>query len=281
MEDDYELLDIGHGRKLERFGPVILARPAPQATSAPANDADWKDRSGEYLRSGSRGHWVFERSFPKPWTLRAGGFAYELRITASGQVGFFPEHEAVRVRIEELLARSTGHELHALDLFAHTGGSTMVLARSGAMVTWVDSSSSASVSTLRNLELNGLVGARVRRIVEHAPGFVARELRRKRTYDVIVLDPPSFGRGTKGEAWKIERHLDELLDACRGLLSPAPRCVVATAHTESWTAGALGSSLDRAFGTLPGETEHGVLQLTTRRGQVLPSGVFALRIFHG
>jgi 23S rRNA (cytosine1962-C5)-methyltransferase len=280
MEVGYELLDLGQGKKLERFGTVVLARPAPQATSPRASGAEWAGRSGEYVRDDSSGVWVFERPFPQPWIVRTRGFDHELRTTSSGQVGFFPEQEPIRARISELLEQSKRDELQALDLFAYTGGSTMVLARGGATVTWVDSSQAASAWTRRNLDLNALAGASVRRIVEHAPRFVARELRRHRKYDAIVLDPPSFGRGTKGEAWKIEQHLDELLAACRGLLSPSPLFVVATAHTESWTSSALGSSLDRAFGTLPGETEHGVLQLATRRGQILPSGVFALRTFH-
>jgi 23S rRNA (cytosine1962-C5)-methyltransferase len=192
-------------------------------------------------------------------------------------VGLFPEQAAIRERVGKLAAVSKkGAALEVLDLFGAIGGSSMAAAREGASVTYVDASTSALARARRNFAHNGLD---VRSFAEDGPRFVARELRRGRRYDALILDPPSFGRGPGGEVWKIERDLDALLENCRRLLSAAPRFVVVTAHTRDWTAGDLEARVGRFFGDLPGETASGPLEVVARTGARLPRGLFALREF--
>ena len=171
--------------------------------------------------------------------------------------------------------------MRLLNLFAYTGGSTLAGASAGAQVTHVDSARSVVNWARQNAERNGLAEAPIRWIVDDAARFAEREVRRGTTYDGIVLDPPSFGRGPKGELWKIEKDLDPLLRTCRKLLSPTARFVLVTAHTRGWRARELAARVDAAFADAPGSTEAGPLEIRGQTETVLRSGIFAWRELHG
>jgi 23S rRNA (cytosine1962-C5)-methyltransferase len=273
--DTHSLLDCGDGRKLERFGGVVVDRPAPTAQEPRRNVSAWANVTLR-LRDGQ---WQVIRALPDPWQVRLGGLEFGLRPTDAGQVGVFPEHEIVRAplrgRLDAWVAEGTPPAV--LDLFAFTGAVTLAAAARGCPVTYVDGSKPVLGWMRRNLELNGLKESSVRAIPEDVGRFVARAVRRGNRYDVVVLDPPSFGRGPEGHTFRIEADLDALLADVRRVLSDRPRAVLLTAHTEGWTASRLGAALGRAMEGLPGRTRTGELALVAESGAVLPAGIFAER----
>jgi 23S rRNA (cytosine1962-C5)-methyltransferase len=275
-ELDYELLDLGEGRKLERFGVVTLVRPAPAARGGRSlDDTAWSGADAEFRPVGQGGEWTVRRALPDPWIVRSVGVEHVLEPRPSGQVGLFPEQAAIRERVQRLVGAAGSPRV--LDLFGATGGSSMAAAVSGGVVTYVDAARSALSRARRNFERNGLEN--IRSLAEDVPRFVSREIRRGSTYDAILLDPPSFGRGPRGEVWKIDRDLDRLLGECRRLLSPSPLFVVLTLHTEFWIAADVRRRIDRFFGDLNGRTESGALELATAIGRRLPGGLFTVREF--
>jgi 23S rRNA (cytosine1962-C5)-methyltransferase len=274
-ETDYALLDLGEGQKLERFGAVVVARPDPAASGVPAlDDAEWSAADADFLRDGS---WRIRRPLPEPWVVRCAGAEFLLEPAPGGQVGVFPEQAPLRERVSAMVrdAVRRGAAPRALDLFGYTGGTTMALAAAGASVTFVDASRGAVGQARRNFARNGLDAAPIRSIAEDAATFVAREARRGSRYDVIVLDPPSFGRGPKGEVWKLEQDLDALLAGCRALLTETPLFVLVSAHTEGWTAERIAGRLARALDRAPAGIDRGELELRAAGGGVLPAGIFA------
>jgi 23S rRNA (cytosine1962-C5)-methyltransferase len=211
-----------------------------------------------------------------------GGIVHHLAPGAGGQVGYFPEQEAQRRWIREILARAnrTGSAPpRLLNLFAFTGGTTLAAAKAGAHVTHVDSQRAAVTTARRNAIANDLPADSIRWIVEDARLWVEREIRRGSRYDAIALDPPSFGRGTGRRAWKLERDLDDLLVGCAALLTESPILLLATAHTEGMSANALQERIDRAFRAQAGRAESGTLEMTAESGARLFAGVFARRDF--
>jgi 23S rRNA (cytosine1962-C5)-methyltransferase len=283
-DDDYELLDLDRGRKLERFGEVVLDRPAPAARGPRRGRERWREAWAVYSR-GKRegeGRWSIRRPLPDPWSVRSGGREFLLEASPSGQVGLFPEQAPLRRRVESLV-RERGERadpVRVLDLFSYTGGNAMAAAAGGGRVTAVDGARGALARARRNLARNGLDADRLRTIVDHVPGFVHREIRRANRYEAILLDPPSFGRGPKGEVWKLERDLDSLLAACVALLADRPKLLLVTAHAPSIRVADLASRVDRHSAARPGVTASGRLTLVTTEGGMLPSGIFALKEFH-
>lgn len=278
---DHALLDCGGGRKLERFGTVRVVRPAPAATGPVRDPSAWTDADLEYVRSRAvrgrgegEGRWVVRRPAPDPWVVESGGIRFELACTPAGQVGLFPEQTALRERLGEWLRQRSPSPVRVLDLFAYTGGSTLAAAAAGAQVTYVDAARGMVGWMRRNLMLNGLTDAPVRSLAEDARRFVEREVRRDRRYDAVILDPPSFGRGPGGAAFRIETDLDGLLGTIVRLVAPRG-LVLLSAHTEAWTDARLASSLERAFDAAPARVQSGELTLEADSGAKLPSGVFA------
>jgi 23S rRNA (cytosine1962-C5)-methyltransferase len=261
---DYEFLDAGDGRRLERFGPIVVDRPAPGAREWPRLHADrWRSAAATFHHD--RG-WQWVGQPPADWMVRIDGVELELRDAESGQVGLFPEHIAMW---PWLRMRADGASI--LNLFAYTGATTLAVAAGGAAVVHVDAARTAVAWARANSRRNGLDAAGVRWLVDDAAAFVAREVRRGRKYTGIVLDPPSYGHAGAGRTWRIERDLEPLLDTCVSLLD-RPGWVLLTAHTPGFTSERLGRLLGNRLGS---RVDHGPLELHARSGARLGLGVFA------
>ena len=228
--DDYELIDSGDGRKLERFGKFVLARPCAQAMWRPSLPAaEWSRADASFDREdGNR--WHGRGNLPKEWQITTAGIRFKLGGTDFGHLGIFPEQRAQWKWIRDAVA-GAGRRTALLNLFAYSGGSTMAAALGGAEVCHLDASKGMVEWARENAALNGLSDRPIRWIVDDAHKFMKREIRRGRRYDAIVLDPPTFGRGAGGETYKIERDLRETLELVRELLSDHPLFVLFSSHT--------------------------------------------------
>ena len=265
-----QLLDAGVRRRLERFGRWTIDRPATGAEGfrrAPAADWDAAD-----LRFDPGAGWSGPGWPAEPWAVGLEGLTLELRPTSSGALGLYPEHAANLPWLADQVAERAAAEPqpNVLNLFAHTGLATLALARAGAAVTHVDGSRTAVAWARRNAELSGHAGRPIRWIVDDALAFVAREGRRDRLYDGIVLDPPAFGRG-RGREWRLLEDLPALLAACRVVASTGS-FVLLTAHSESIDGDELGALLATTFGARRRAVEVVPMDLTAVSGATLPLG---------
>jgi 23S rRNA (cytosine1962-C5)-methyltransferase len=284
-DHEYQLLDFGHGRKLERFGHILLDRPAPAANDLqPALPHLWNQAATRFEIStdqpsaNQRGRWIISgQAPPDVWVIRHGEIQLELKLTPFGHVGVFPEQaenwDWLAQRLQNM-AKPTPCRI--LNLFAYTGGSTLSAAAAGAEVTHVDSARNMVAWARRNAELSGLSAAPIRWITDDALKFARRELKRGRHYDAVILDPPSYGHGSGGEVWKLDEHLPELLSVCRELTGPRLRMLLLTCHAPNYDAKRLTDCLITAgFAQRPEEIDHGELSLRTSAGQSLNAGHFA------
>lgn len=281
----YELLDFGDGRKLERFGDFTIDRPSPAAEDFQRREPKLWDRADFRFRKlrGETGEWKPCRNgLPAEWTIRwerSAFFAprfFRIRPNANGNVGLFPEAATVWHLIETSL-HGWERPPRMLNLFAYTGGATVAAARTGAQVVHVDSSSASVAVARENAALSGLAEAPIRWIVEDARKFVKRELRRNQTYDLVLLDPPTWGHGPKGQAWRFEEDLDELLHDAASLVRPSKGKLVFTGHAPGWDA-------DRAKQHLLERTDCGrsigrELWIPASDGRRLPAGWMAAAVF--
>jgi 23S rRNA (cytosine1962-C5)-methyltransferase len=276
--DDYALLDAGDGRRLERFGAVVLDRPAPAASGLPRRlPDDWGSAGARYERnSGAHGgRWVPGGAFPERWKVTIAGLPMELRPTPAGQVGLFPEHAAVAAwAIGEAAAVDDpgGRPASVLNLFAYTGLVSLALARAGARVVHVDASRPAVAWARRNAELAGLADRPIRWLVEDAARFVARETRREQRYDGVVLDPPTYGHGPSGGAWRLAEDLEPLLAAIRPLMAPGRWFVACTAHAAGMPPDRLLETVRAALGPDAGIPRLLELDLEAASGARLAAG---------
>jgi 23S rRNA (cytosine1962-C5)-methyltransferase len=266
---DLELLDCGDGRRLERFGEVVVDRPAPTAIM-PRHLApeDWARPTLRW----ARGAWV-RGGAVDPWPVRVAGLTLECRPAAGGQVGVFAEHAATWSWLDAAVraaASGLGREPEVLSLFAYTGGATLACALAGARVVHVDSSRPAVAWARHNADLSGLAQAPVRWLIDDARAFVRRERRRGRRYDGVVLDPPSYGHGAG--AWQIEDALPELLDDLAALCGPRPSFVLLSAHTPGFDGDVLAALLREHVGVA---AEGAPLALDARSGNRLELGALA------
>ena len=275
---DYELLDFGDGRKLERFGQWVLDRPCPGAITKPQA---WGDADAKFQgERADEGQWVPP---PKEWlesecVIEAGSpldFQMQLSPLPSGQVGVFPEQFANWLWILERVQRAK-RPLRVLNLFAYTGGSTLAAARGGAEVTHVDAAKSMVNRARRNAEASGLLEHPIRWFVDDATKFCLRELNRSKQYDAVILDPPSYGHGPKGEPWSIQRDLLQLLELCGKLTTERREFVLCSCHTPSIGPAELSAYLsDGLFGHCGQPPRVGTLYLESSDGRKISSGVFA------
>lgn len=275
--DQYELLDIGAGRKLERFGRYILDRPAPAAAEdARQQPASWPDADAHFARTGTgRGVWSCRADMPQAWRIRHGAMVFELRCTDSGAVGVYPEQAENWDWIAKQIG-SANRRLKILNLFAYSGGSTLAAAAAGAQVVHVDAARAAVNWARHNARLTGLETAPIRWITEDARKFANREVRRGSEYDAVILDPPTYGHGPKSESWKFDQHLDDLLHAVRSLTRTRRTFTLLTCHTPGVGTGELKQRLANATcETSPADVFAQPLVLSTPAGRRLHSGVAA------
>jgi len=274
--DDYELLDLGAGRKLERLAGVLVDRPAPVVEDQlPQSPRLWKGAQARYRRtSGQRGQWDIQPALPEPWTVRHGAVTFELRPTPFGHLGLFPEQAENWDWLTDVVGKA-GRPLRLLNLFAHTGGSTLAAAAAGAEVTHVDSAGNVIGWARRNAELSGLADHPIRWICEDAMKFAAREVKRGRRYDGCILDPPTYGHGPKREVWQLEEDLPRLLETCAALVGEPAGLILLTCHTQRATLDDLAALLRAARLAQVGSViESGYLSIRTVSGRELPGGVF-------
>ena len=273
---DYGLLDSGEGRKLERYGRYRFVRPEAQALWSPAT-ADWQ-ADAEFVPGSDEeggGRWQFHRPVPRDgWPLRWDDLAFTAQATPFRHLGFFPDMAPVWTWMRERLDGATQPEV--LNLFGYTGVGSLALASKGARVTHVDASKKSVDAARANARASGLETAPVRWLVDDAGKFVAREGRRGRRYDGILLDPPKFGRGPEGEVWRLEEHLSALVAGCRRLLDAESRFLFLTVYAVRMSALAIGEMLRQVFADLPGTVEAGELGVREEaRGLVLPTAIWA------
>jgi 23S rRNA (cytosine1962-C5)-methyltransferase len=277
----YQLLDFGDGRLLERFGTVVLDRPCPSADSVrPVAPRLWSSADARFERiKAEQGQWTLRGDPPQHWTIAHGRMTLELKRTGFGHVGVFPEQAENWDWIAEQVRRVPSDAVSAmkvLNLFAYTGGSTLAAAAVGAAVTHVDAARNIVAWARHNAELSGLGEAPIRWIVEDAVKFVNREIRRGNRYDAVILDPPSYGHGRHGEEWRLAKDLPQLLALCAELTTPRLRFVLLTCHTPGFSPTRLHELLTAAFGSSPSaRVDAAPLALVTSSRQTLPAGVAA------
>ena len=264
---DYELLDSGDGRKLERFGNLRFNRPDPQALWSPQRPVEtWRPDAAFASKDeeDERGAWTFAgKQPPDQWPIAWEAIKLNARCAAFRHMGVFPEH-SVHWRWAM-----------ALNLFGYTGMMSLAAAQAGAEVVHLDASPKSIGQGRENQALSGLGDKPIRWICDDAMKFVEREVRRGRQYEAIILDPPKFGRGPKGETWRFEEEFPALLATCRKLLSEQPLFMIATVYAVRLSYLAVAQAMTTALSGLPGEIEYGEMAiLETGRGFVLPTGLY-------
>ncbi|MBI2005024.1 class I SAM-dependent methyltransferase [Patescibacteria group bacterium] len=322
--DGYALLDSGGEEKLERYGNMVLARPDPQALwpknlpewnhrqeRDPTLGGGWDTADAQYVREGNSGHWV--GNIPKEWPIEFGGLRFLIRPTSFKHTGLFPEQlpnwEWLSKLVVSVLALNAGEEteppakrvigseaafsastsasdrlVSVLNLFAYTGGATLAAAKAGASVVHVDASKTAVAWARENAAASGLASKPIRWLVEDVLVFVRREIKRGNRYDIIIMDPPSFGHGPKDELWKIEEHLIPLVKECAELLSEKPLGFLINGYAAGYSPLAFAYNLEPLLKKYGGTIQYGDLTIeeqarSTHSGQgserLLPCGIFA------
>jgi len=273
---DYGLIDSGHGKKLERYGRFRFIRPEPQAMWAPAS-TDWKAQ-GEFVPGSDEdggGRWEFSEPVPREgWTLRWNEVSYTAQTTPFRHLGFFPDMAPVWSWMRERVAGLDSPE--CMNLFGYTGVGTLAMATKGVRMVHVDASKKSVEAAKANAKLSGMADAPIRWMTDDAAKFVAREVRRGRRYDGILLDPPKYGRGPEGEVWRLEEDLPKLIADCRKLLDENSRFLFLTVYAVRMSALAIGELLNQVFADLPGKVEVGELGVREEaRGLTLPTAIWA------
>ena len=270
--DDWGLIDCGDGRKLERYGGVSVVRPEPQAMWSPAQ-GDW-DPDATFVPGSDEeggGRWVQHRPVPNKWQLSRSEVRFAASLTPFRHLGFFPD---MAPQWDWMRERSEGAEV--LNLFGYTGVGTLLLSEAGARLVHVDASKKSVEQGKENARLSRLDNRPIRWIVDDATKFTAREVRRGRRYDGILLDPPKFGRGPTGELWRLEENLAPLLADCRKLLDADSRFLVLTVYAVRMSALAIGEIVKQTFADLGGRVEMGEMAVREEaRGLLLPTAIFA------
>ena len=270
---DFGLIDCGHGRKFERYGAVRVIRPEPQAMWAPASgewDADATFVPGSDEDGGGR--WVQQRPVPREWVLGRNGVRFNASLTPFRHLAFFPDMAPQW----NFMRAKTSEGAEVLNLFGYTGVGSLLLSEAGAKLVHVDASKKSVEGGRANAMLSGMAERPIRWIVDDAAKFAAREVRRGRRYDGILLDPPKFGRGPEGELWRLEDHLAPLLADCAQLLDANSRFLVLTVYAVRMSALAIGELMRQLTAHLGGKVECGEMAVREEaRGLLLPTAIFA------
>ena len=271
---DYELIDCGRGEKLERWGDCILVRPDPQAIWDTAReDPLWRRPDARYARSSTGGGQWQNKSMPQRWTVSYRDPTFNIKPMNFKHTGLFPEQAANWAWAREQIQKA-GRPISVLNLFAYTGGATVACAAAGAKVCHVDAAKGMVQWARENAKSSGLEDAPIRWIVDDCGKFVEREIRRGKTYDAIIMDPPSYGRGPGGEVWKLEDNLYDFVKLCAGVLSERPLFVLINSYTTGLAPSVLGYLLHLLVGAkYGGKCTWDELGLpVTETGLALPCG---------
>lgn len=281
---DYQLLDCGDGMKQERWGEFTLVRPDPQVIwprHGEAPGAKWQGWDGFYHRSEQGGgQWEYRRPLPDHWTIGYAplGLTFKIRPTSFKHTGLFPEQAVNWDWFSGKIAearKDSGNPPNVLNLFGYTGAATVAAAKAGASVCHVDAAEGMVKWCRENAALSGIAGAPIRTIVDDCLKFARREVKRGRSYDAIIMDPPAYGRGSTGEMWRLEDHLWELLRECRALLSERPLFFLINAYTARLSPTVVANLLSELFDGCAGVITAGEVGLpVTRDGKVLPCGIY-------
>lgn len=266
---DYQLIDSGNFEKLERFGDVVFMRPEPQAMWMKDDHEAWKSADAVYQRIGQEGEWDFKTDLPKSWTMQWEDLTFQIRPTSFKHTGLFPEQAGNWQYIRSTVKPGA----QVLNLFGYTGGATLAALSAGADVVHVDASKPVITWAKENVTLSGLADKKVRWIEDDVMKFVTREIKREHRYDMIIMDPPAFGRGPEGELWKFEEHLPNLLEMCAKIMAPSARLII-NAYSLGFPALAIEQLV---ISTIPNITIESVVELTLKesaeRGFELPAGI--------
>ena len=276
---DYELLDCSDGERLERWGEVILIRPAPQVIwKTPKKHPMWKNANARYLRSSTGGgHWEILRKTPDSWRINYKDLSLNVKTMGFKHTGIFPE-QAVNWDYTAEIIKKAGRPVKVLNLFSYTGGATVACLKAGAQVVHVDASKGMVAWAKENAAVSSVADRPVRWIVDDCIKFVQREIRRGNKYDIIIMDPPSYGRGPGGEVWKLEDEVYSFVELCTKVLSDDPLMVLINSYTTGLSPAVmqyiLGALVVPQFG---GEVTGSEIGLpVTRTGMVLPCGASAI-----
>ena len=272
---DYECISAGNGEKLERWGSVILRRPDPQAMWIIKNSDSWNNPDAYYHRSNKGGgYWDFYKKVPEYWTINYKNLKFKVSPTNFKHTGIFPE-QATNWDFSMNKIKTANRNIKVLNLFAYTGAATMAAASAGASVVQVDASKGMTEWAKENMHLCGLDNANIRFIVDDCMKFVQREYRRGNKYDVIIMDPPSYGRGPNGEMWKFEHNLDNLIKECLKILSDEPLFFFFFSYTTGISSTVLYNILKTSMEKYKGHVTSGELGLPiTDNNLVLPCGIY-------
>lgn len=276
-QPDYELLDSGSGKKLERYGAFVLSRPDPQALWEPMKPkSDWGDANATFIREGKKVTWHKDKTVPDSWNINFGGLVFDIRPSSFKHTGLFPEQLSNWNWMQEKLTVKNNKKIKVLNLFGYTGGASLACAQAGADVTHVDGSKMAITWARKNQELSGLADSPIRWILDDAVLFLKREIKRGNNYDAIIMDPPAFGHGPKGEVWKIEEQFTELMNLCFAVLSDTPVFFIINGYASGYSPIAYQNNLMTLAQKFGGSIETGELTIEeSGTARLLPCGIFA------
>ena len=274
---DYEILDMANGEKLERWGDIILARPDPQIIwPSPSFPDKWKKAYARYQRSNTGGGaWSYSKKVPESWKVHYKDLTFLIKPMGFKHTGLFPE-QAVNWDWMIQKIQKVERPIQVLNLFAYTGGASVACSYAGASVCHVDSSKGMVAWAKENMAVSGLEDRPIRYIVDDVVKFVNREIRRGHTYDAIIMDPPSYGRGANGEVWKFEENLPELIELCSKVLSDQPLFFLINSYTTGISSMVLENLLNLSIAKKhKGKVSHGEIGLPmTDSKLILPCGIY-------
>lgn len=272
--EGYELLDSGDGRKLERFGDVVLDRPDPQALWEKTDATLWNTAHAKFEWGEKEERWKTLKEIPKEWVVKWNQAVFKLDLKEFKHIGIFPEHADQWNEIATLGKKESGFRM--LNLFGYTGAASVVAAQAGIAVTHVDASKHAIESLKENTQQSGLSPDAIRTITEDALKYAKRLVQRGEQFEIIVMDPPAFGRGPKGEVWKIEDGLSELLALIPQLLSPNAELVILNGYAAGFSARTFGELLHDVLKEKDGEISYGDISVQQKNSsRLLTTGIFA------
>lgn len=269
---DYELLDTGDNRKLERFGCMILDRPDPQAIWSKSHPGIWSDAQAQFSWTDKKEKWSVAKGAQEEWQLSYQDMKLHIALGNFKHIGIFPEHAAQWEEVSNLVHKNPGVTM--LNLFGYTGAASIGAAQSGAKVTHIDASKQTIATVKENMTLSQLPGDSIRLVCEDALKYAKRLVSRGETFEIIVMDPPAFGRGPKGEVWKIEESLYELVSLLPKLVSPHAKLVILNGYAAGYSARTFGEILSDV---LPdGSVSYGEVGIAQKESErILSTGIYA------